>query len=121
MSRFHVLAAQGFVSLCRQELSSDSAALRMDCYHKHVPTANGANAAAHLNNHALHAVTRRVRASADPRMRSLRNVQHLQRLWVGDRTSVKLSHRQPVRRRRGDVHGDLSAVVLHLQWEGACR
>ena len=24
--------------------------------------------------------------------------------------------RQPVRRRRGDVHGDLSAIVLHLDW-----
>lgn len=101
-----------------RELSPDNAALRMEHYHMISPAANACNAAAHLNNHALQAVTRRVGRSVDPRMRSLTSVQHLQSLWVGDRSNVKMGYRQPVRRRRGDVHGDLSAVVMHLQWQG---
>ena len=51
-------------------------------------------------------------------MRSLQEVHHLNSLWVGDKTNYKGASRQPLRRRRGDVHGDLSAAVLQLQWEG---
>ena len=42
----------------------------------------------------------------------------LSQLWVGDRSQYKYASRQPVRRRRGDVHGDLSSVVLHFDWAG---
>ena len=38
----------------------------------------------------------------------------VQSLWTGDKSGYKWGKRQPVRRRRGDVHGDLSAVVLRL-------
>ena len=43
----------------------------------------------------------------------------LQSLYSGDRSLYKWGKRQPVRRRRGDVHGDLSAIVLHLDWSGS--
>ena len=107
-----------YLHLYRRELPPDNALLRLKHFHDHVPAANHGNAASHLINHALHAVTRRLQSSPDPRMCSLQSVQHLQRLWVGDRSNVKLGRRQPVRRRRGDVHKDLSAVVLHLHWHG---
>ena len=42
----------------------------------------------------------------------------LQSLWTGDRSMYRWGKRQPVRRRRGDVHGDLSAIVLRLAWNG---
>ena len=42
----------------------------------------------------------------------------LNQLWLGDRSQFKYSSRQPVRRRRGDVHGDLSNVVLNFHWAG---
>ena len=42
----------------------------------------------------------------------------MQSLYVGDRSGYKYSRRQPVRRRRGDVHGDLSAIVLHIDYPG---
>ncbi len=40
----------------------------------------------------------------------------MQSLYTGDRSGYKYSRRQPVRRRRGDVHGDLSAIVLHIEY-----
>lgn len=107
------------VPVChRREMSPDSALLRVQHHCGMVPAANGGNAAAHLINFALHRVAQRLRSSRDPRMRSLREVTHLQSLWMGDKTNFKSSHRQPLRRRRGDVHGDLSAAVLRLQWHG---
>ena len=48
-------------------------------------------------------------------------VAKLDSLHVGDRSQYKYGRRQPVRRRRGDVHGDLSAVVLHFDWAGGAR
>ena len=52
-------------------------------------------------------------------MASLRSVGDLQQLWVGSRVNYKWGGRQPLRRRRGDVHGDVSAIVLRLDWDGA--
>ena len=42
----------------------------------------------------------------------------VQSLWTGDKSGYKWGKRQPVRRRRGDVHGDLSAIVMRLDWQG---
>ena len=92
--------------------------LRLRHYFEHAPRANQGAAAAHLTNYALHCITRRVRGSADLRNRSLRSVGNLQSLQLGDRSQYKWGDRQPVRRRRGDVHGDLTAIVLRLDWEG---
>ena len=84
------------------------------------PHATGGNAAAHLAQLALQAVVERTRRQqSDPRMASLRSVGDLQQLWVGSRANYKWGGRQPLRRRRGDVHGDVSAVVLRLDWDGA--
>ena len=70
----------------------------------------------------LQAVAERTRRQqSDPRMASLRSVGDLQQLWVGSRANYKWGGRQPLRRRRGDVHGDISAVVLRLDWDGAAR
>ncbi|CAL8471895.1 g11437 [Coccomyxa elongata] len=96
------------------ELPSHKALLRLRHYHEAAPSATGGNAAAHLTNFALHTVARRSTRLSDPRMRSLKSVSHLQSLYTGDRSGYKYSRRQPVRRRRGDVHGDLSAIVLHI-------
>ena len=41
-----------------------------------------------------------------------------QSLWTGDKSGYRWGKRQPVRRRRGDVHGDLSAIVIHLDAQG---
>ncbi|KAK9837409.1 hypothetical protein WJX81_000323 [Elliptochloris bilobata] len=71
-------------------------------------------AAGQLVNATLHAVAARAGRLADPRMRSLRSVSHLASLWAGDRSSYKYRGRQVVRRRRGDVHGDLTVVVLQV-------
>ena len=92
--------------------------LRLQHYYKHAPRANQGAAAAHLTNYALHCITQRVRASTDLRNRSLRSVGNLQSLQLGDKSQYKWGDRQPVRRRRGDVHGDLTAIVLRLDWEG---
>ena len=43
----------------------------------------------------------------------------VQSLYTGDRSLYRWGKRQPVRRRRGDVHGDLSAIVLHIDWAGS--
>ena len=45
-------------------------------------------------------------------------VEALQRLYKGDKRNYRWGGRQPLRRRRGDVHGDLTAVVLRLDWDG---
>lgn len=63
----------------------------------------------------------RVSSSADPRMAVLRDPATLQQLWKGSQRNYRWGGRQPLRRRRGDVHGDLSAVVIRLDWAGgAC-
>ena len=83
------------------------------------PFATGGNTAAHLAQLALQAVAARSsRHVSDPRMASLRSTSHLQQLWTGSRANYRWGGRQPLRRRRGDVHGDLSAVVLRLDWDG---
>ncbi|KAK9811071.1 hypothetical protein WJX73_000063 [Symbiochloris irregularis] len=74
--------------------------------------------AAQLTNLALHAVTRRMGKLADPRMQSLSSVAALQSLWVGSRANYSGHPRAPVRRKRGDVHGDLAAVVIQLSRPG---
>lgn len=51
-------------------------------------------------------------------MQAIRHVTQLQSLWAGDVGNYKWGGRQPVRRRRGDVHGDMTSVVLHLNWPG---
>ena len=103
---------------CRRDLTAQNALLRMQHYHASVPDASNGNGAAHLTNYALHNVTQRTRRMRDPRMRAIRHVSQLQSLWAGDIGNYKLGGRQPVRRRRGDVHGDMTSVVLHLDWAG---
>jgi len=49
-------------------------------------------------------------------IRGAEGCQCVQSLYTGDRSLYRWGKRQPVRRRRGDVHGDLSAIVLHLDW-----
>ena len=54
-------------------------------------------------------------------MAVLRDPATLQQLWKGSQRNYRWGGRQPLRRRRGDVHGDLSAVVIRLDWAGgAC-
>jgi hypothetical protein len=67
---------------------------------------------------ALQNVAKRVSSSADPRMAVLRDPATLQQLWTGSQRNYRWGGRQPLRRRRGDVHGDLSAVVIRLDWAG---
>lgn len=94
------------------------AALRIECYFQSAPKANQSSVAAHLINYSLHCVNDRLRDHKDPRMSSLRSVNNLVSLPLGDKTQYKWGKRQPVRRRRGDVHKDLTVVALHLHWEG---
>ena len=51
-------------------------------------------------------------------MAVLRDTATLQQLWTGSKRNYKWGGRQPLRRRRGDVHGDLSAVVIRFDWAG---
>lgn len=104
-----------------QELPAQNAALRMRAFHEASPSATDGNAAAHLAHLALQTVTARTTRTEDPRMFALRTPTHLQQLWKGDRRSYRWGSRQPMRRRAGDVHGDLTAIVLHLDWHGASR
>jgi hypothetical protein len=67
---------------------------------------------------ALQNVAMRVSSSADPRMAVLRDPATLQQLWKGSQRNYRWGGHQPLRRRRGDVHGDLSAVVIRLDWAG---
>ena len=92
--------------------------MRTHHFYEAAPKACGGSAAAHLINYALDCVTQRLRGAQDPRMRSLRSVNNLLSLHTGERSQFKWGDRQPVRRRRGDVHGDLTAVIFRLDWEG---
>lgn len=67
---------------------------------------------------ALQNVATRVSKSSDPRMAVLRDPATLQQLWTGSKRNYRWGGRQPLRRRRGDVHGDLSAIVIRLDWAG---
>lgn len=101
-----------------RELTAHQAALRAQEMVKCAPHATGGNTAAHLTQLALQAVAARTsRQISDPRMSSLRTPGHLQQLWMGSRANYRWGGRQPLRRRRGDVHGDLSALVLRLDWD----
>ena len=90
----------------------------MQHFYASVPDASHGNGAAHLTNYALHNVAQRTRRMRDPRMRAIRHVSQLQSLWAGDIGNYKWGGRQPVRRRRGDVHGDMTSVVLRVNWPG---
>lgn len=107
-----------FGLLRRRELPPAKAMLRLQHYAHEVPSANACNPAAHLINYALHAVTGRMHKSPDLRMRALSSVGALQSLWVGSRANFPGHERMPMRRRRGDVHSDLTAVVIRLIWPG---
>lgn len=103
---------------CRDEVTVSKALLRLQHLAREAPSASGRNPATHLVNYAQHAVVRRMRKLADPRMRALSSVSALESLWVGSRANHPGSQRAPVRRRRGDVHSDLTAVVIRLHWPG---
>lgn len=106
------------IPVCRHDLSAHSALLRMQHFYASTPSASDGNGAAHLTNYALHNVVERTKRMRDPRMRAIRQVVQLQSLWPGDIGNYKWGGRQPVRRRRGDVHGDMTTVVLHINWPG---
>ena len=91
------------------------ALLRLQHLAQEVPSASAGNPAAHLINYALHAVARRMQKADDPRLRALSSVSALESLWVGSHPGEE---RAPLRRRRGDVHGDLTTVVIQLTWPG---
>ncbi len=99
-------------------MTAQNALLRVQHFYTSVPTASHGNGAAHLTNFALHNVTQRTKRMRDPRMRAIRHVSQLQSLWAGDINNYKWGGRQPVRRRRGDVHGDMTSVVLRVNWPG---
>ena len=99
-------------------MTAQNALLRMQHFYATVPTASHGNGAAQLTNYALHNVTQRTKRMGDPRMRAIRHVSQLQSLWAGDVGNYKWGGRQPVRRRRGDVHGDMTSVVLRVNWPG---
>ena len=109
--------------MCRREVSADKAFLRLDLYDKQASTANEGNSAAHLLVYALHNIIERTARNNDPRMRSLKSVAHLKSLQKGDISNYKWGGRQPVRRLAGDVHGDMTCIVLELTNSGAlaCR
>jgi hypothetical protein len=106
--------------LCpRCELPAAKALLRLRARADMAPGATDGNAAAHLVQFALQTVTRRTTRQADRRFSSLSSVAALQQLHKGSRSNYRRAGRQPLRRRAGDVHGDLSAVVVEFDWEGA--
>lgn len=82
------------------------------------PWAAERNPAAHLTNFAEHMITERARRSPDPRISALTSVSALESLWAGSRDSYATRERMPLRRRRGDVHGDLTAIMICLEWPG---
>lgn len=90
----------------------------MQHFYASTPSSSDGNAAAHLTNYALHNVVERTKRMRDPRMRAIRQVVQLQSLWPGDIGNYKWGGRQPVRRRRGDVHGDMTTMVLRIKWPG---
>ena len=103
---------------CRQEVEAERALLRAERYYKIAPKANSSSAAAHLINYGLHCVTDRLKDSKDLRMSSLKSVNNLVSLQSGDKSQYKWGSRQPVRRRRGDVHRDMTVVTARLHWAG---
>ena len=108
-----------FHVICRQEVEPAKALLRSECYYQTAPKANASSAAAHLINYGLHCITDRLKSSSDLRMSSLKSVNNLVSLQAGDKSQFKWGSRQPVRRRRGDVHRDLTVVAIRLHWDGA--
>jgi hypothetical protein len=105
-------------SLNRREVYPEKALLRLGHYKKAAPQANNATAAAHLVNLALDTVVARMQRQRDPRMRALKSVSSLESLHVGDISKYKWGGRQPVRRRRGDVHGDMTLLVMQFNSAG---
>ena len=105
-----------FASQCRREVGPAKAVCRLQTLSQ-LPSDHQPDQAAHLINYALHAVTGRMRKLSDPRMRALSSVSALQSLWVGSQASYR-GYRTPLRRKRGDVHGDLTAIVIQLQESG---
>eukprot|EP00884_Botryococcus_braunii_P018911 jgi/Botrbrau1/5703/Bobra.0071s0036.1 len=101
-----------------REVYPQKALLRLGFLHNGAPHANNGTAAAHLIYLALDTVVKRTKRQEDPRMRALRSVSSLQSLHVGDISKYKWGGRQPVRRRRGDVHGDMTVMVLCLNSAG---
>lgn len=83
-----------------------------------MPQSDRTTPAGHLINLALHSVASRMQQQVDPRMSALKTVSSFQSLHVGDISKYKWGGRQPVRRRRGDVHGDMSLLAVRLQWAG---
>lgn len=104
--------------MCRRDVSSQKAFLRLDYYEQQASLANEGNAAAHLLTYALHNITERTVRATDPRMKSLTSVAHLKSLQKGDISNYKWGGRQPVRRLAGDVHGDLTCIVLEFNNSG---
>ena len=100
------------------DVSSEKAFLRLDYYGRQAGLANEGNSAAHLLVYALHNITERTVRATDPRMKSLTSVAHLKSLQKGDISNYKWGGRQPVRRLAGDVHGDLTCIVLEFSDPG---
>ncbi len=95
--------------------------MRLRHYFDETPHANGGVAAAHLILLAMDSVVKRMQRQRDPRMAALRSVASLQSLHVGDISKYKWGGRQPLRRRRGDVHGDMTLLVMRLDWSGESK
>ncbi|KAK9811102.1 hypothetical protein WJX73_002949 [Symbiochloris irregularis] len=109
-----VLGSTGFW----QELAPAKALLRLGLFYQEAPLACNSNPAAHLTNFGLHAVTQRMGRLSDPRMCALSSVSALQRLYMGSRDNFPGHDSLPLLRRRGDVHGDMTVIVLRLSWSG---
>lgn len=99
-------------------MPSEKAFLRLEYYDQSASMANEGNSAAHLLVYALNNITERTVRASDPRMKSLKSVAHLKSLQKGDISNYKWGGRQPVRRLAGDVHGDMTCIVLELSNTG---
>ena len=99
-------------------MPSEKAFLRLEYYAQSASMANEGNSAAHLLVYALNNITERTVRASDPRMKSLTSVAHLKSLQKGDISNYKWGGRQPVRRLAGDVHGDMTCIVLELSNPG---
>lgn len=51
-------------------------------------------------------------------MVSLNSVSNLVSLQAGHKGQFKYGHKQPVRRRRADVHDDMTIVAAFFDWKG---
>lgn len=103
---------------CRREVAPFKAALRTHHFFETAPHASNSSAAANLINYSLHCVTQRMKAHTDRRMTSLNSVSNLVSLQAGNKGQFKYGHKQPVRRRRGDVHEDITTIVAYFDWKG---